>query len=62
MKKAFTLAEIMIVLVIIGVILWYIPVTHEWMVDLYNNNILVNVVVNICIGIFNGIKRIFVSN
>ena len=61
-KQYVMLFIIIAVLVIIGVILWYIPVTHEWMVDLYNNNILVNVVVNICIGIFNGIKRIFVSN
>lgn len=58
-KQYVTLFIIIAVLIIIGLILWAIPPTHDWMLDLYNNNVIVKIVANIFIGIFNGIGKVF---
>lgn len=60
-KQYVTLFIVILVLISIGLILWIIPPTHEWMVDLYNNNIFIKTIVNIFIGIFNGIGKIVLS-
>lgn len=58
-KQYLMLFIIIAVLIIVGLILWVIPPTHDWMLDLYNNNIIVKIIANIFIGIFNGIGKIF---
>ena len=51
------------IIIIIGLILWIIPPTHNMMVDIYENNIIIKVIVNIIISIikafFETIKSIF---
>ena len=56
-KQYLTLLIVIVVLIVIGLILWIIPPTHDWMLGLYNNNIFIKTVVNIFIGIFNGIGK-----
>ena len=56
-KQYLTLLIVIVVLIAIGLILWIIPPTHDWMLGLYNNNIFIKTVVNIFIGIFNGIGK-----
>ena len=60
-KQFLMLLIVIAVLVIAGLIMWVIPPTHDWMMDLYNNNILIRIIANIFIGIFNGIGKI-ISN
>ena len=56
-KQYVTLLIIILALIVIGAILWIIPPTHDWMLDLYNSNIFIKTIVNIFIGIFNGIGK-----
>lgn len=58
-KQYLMLFIIVAVLIIVGLILWAIPPTHDWMLDLYNNNIIVKIIADIFIGICNGIGKIF---
>ncbi len=60
-KQYVTLFIVIMVLIGIGLILWIIPPTHDWMLELYNNNIFIKTFVNIFIGIFNGIGKIISS-
>lgn len=60
-KQYVTLFIVIMILVGIGFILWIIPPTHEWMLDVYNSNIFIKTFVNIFIGIFNGIRKIISS-
>ena len=48
---------VMLFIIVIGLILWVIPPTHDWMLNLYNDNIFIKTIVNIFIGIFNGIGK-----
>lgn len=50
-----------ITLVLIFLILWWIPTSHSWMVKMYNENIAIQIIVNIIIGIFGGIAK-FIKN
>lgn len=50
-----------ITLVLIFLILWWIPASHSWMVKMYNENIAIQIIVNIIIGIFGGIAK-FIKN
>ena len=47
------------VLVIIVGVLWLIPPTHEYMINLYNTNLIVKIITDIIIGIFHGIIKFF---
>lgn len=61
LKDFITILLVIIVLVIIFLILWVIPYTHNWMLGLYEENLFIRIIVNIFIGIFNGIVT-FVKN
>ena len=56
-KQYVMLFIIIAILIVIGLILWVIPPTHDWMLNLYNDNIFIKTIVNIFIGIFNGIGK-----
>lgn len=60
-KDFLTIFLVILVLVIIFLILWAIPYTHNWMISLYEENLFIRIIVNIFIGIFNGIVT-FVKN
>lgn len=66
-RHKWTWREIRILLIIILVIislfgiLWIIPSTHDWMIEIYNSNILVKIFVNIILGIIYGIGEFFKS-
>ena len=47
------------VLVVIFGVLWLIPPTHEYMINLYNTNLIVKIITDIIIGIFQGIIKFF---
>lgn len=50
---------IITVVIVLFMILWAVPASRMWMVNLYDSNVLVKIVVNIFIGIINGIKEFF---
>ena len=56
-KQYVMLFIIIAILIVIGLILWVIPPTHDWMLNLYNDNIFIKTIVNIFIGIFSGIGK-----
>lgn len=56
-KKTRTLIIIIAILSIIGAILWYIPATHEMMLDLYNSNIVIKTLIDIVISIVTALFR-----
>ena len=59
-KKDFLiLFSITILIALTFTILWNIPKTHNWMMDLYNNNVPIKIIVNIIIGVFKGIEKFF---
>lgn len=58
-KDFITLAIVIMVLISIFMILWWIPETHNWMIEIYNNNLVVRIIVNIIIGIYKGIIQFF---
>ena len=59
-KKDFLiLFSIIILIALTFTILWNIPKTHNWMMDLYNNNVPIKIIVNIIIGVFKGIEKFF---
>lgn len=58
-KDIITIILVLVVLAIIFLILWVIPFTHDWMMNLYNDNLFIRIIVNILIGIFNGIVIFF---
>lgn len=58
-KDFITVAIVIMVLILIFMILWVIPDTHNWMMDIYNNNFIVKIIVNIIIGIYKGIIQFF---
>ena len=51
----------LLILIIIFSVLWLIPNTHEVMVNLYNDNLFVRIIVNIFMGIYQGIVK-FIKN
>ena len=55
LKDYITIFAVIFALVIIFLILWVVPPTHEWMMGLYNENLVVQIIVNIIIGIGKGI-------
>ena len=59
LKDFVTIAIVIIVLIVIFLILWIIPSTHAWMINLYEENLVVNILVKLVIGIYNGIITFF---
>ena len=55
LKDYITIFAVIVALVIIFLILWVVPPTHKWMMELYNENLVVQIIVNIIIGIGKGI-------
>lgn len=45
------------IVIIVFVILWFIPPTHNWMVDFYENNVIIKTVIDIIIAIVVGIFK-----
>lgn len=58
-KDFLTLLIVIAILILIFIILWIIPQTHDGMLEIYNNNFVVKIVVNIIVGIGKGIAQFF---
>ena len=58
-KDFLTIILVIGVLVIIVGVLWLIPPTHEYMLNLYDTNLIVKIITDIIIGIFQGIIKFF---
>lgn len=64
-KHKWTLKDFLTIILVIGVlviivgVLWLIPPTHEYMLNLYNTNLIVRIITDIIIGIFQGIIKFF---
>ena len=64
-KHKWTLKDFLTIILVIGVlviivgVLWLIPPTHEYMINLYNTNLIVKIITDIIIGIFQGIIKFF---
>ena len=64
-KHKWTFKDFLTVILVIGVlviivgVLWLIPPTHEYMLNLYNTNLIVKIITDIIIGIFQGIIKFF---
>lgn len=56
--SALTIIILITILIIILLILWWIPSTHEWMVNLYKDNFIVKLLVDIISNIFKSIISI----
>lgn len=50
---------LILILCLIIFILWLIPPTHELLLELYESNLFIRIIVNITIGIFQGIINFF---
>ena len=64
-KKFLEQLKILGILAIVFITIWIFPPTHKMLVDVYEGNIiiktLVDVIISIVLGIFNGIKK-FIFN
>jgi curved DNA-binding protein CbpA len=58
-KDFVTLIIVILVLAIIFSILWLIPPVRNWMLNIYNENLAIKIIVNVIIGIFKGIAQFF---
>lgn len=58
-KDIVTISIVIIVLILIFLILWAIPSTHAWMINLYEENLIVNILVKLVIGIYEGVISFF---
>lgn len=58
-KERITLIIAIITIIILFLIFWNIPQTHNMMMNLYNDNIVIKIIVNIVVGFFNSIGRFF---
>lgn len=64
-KHKWTLKDFLTIILVIGVlviivgVLWLIPPTHEYILNLYNTNLIVKIITDIIIGIFQGIIKFF---
>lgn len=58
-KDFIIIFAVIAILIFIGYILWIIPPSHNWLVELYNSNIVVKIFTNIIIGIVKGIGHFF---
>lgn len=58
-KDFLLIGLVILILIFIFFLLWVIPSTHEWLINLYNDNFLIRILVNIFIGIFQGIIKFF---
>lgn len=48
---------VIIIMIIIFAILWFIPPTHDWMVDFYKQNPILKTIIDIVVSIISGIFR-----
>ena len=58
-KDFLTVLLVLVAVAIIICLLWIIPPTHAYMLNVYNSNVVVRILVNVVIGIFKGIVRFF---
>ncbi len=64
-KHKWTFKDILTIILVIGAlaiivgVLWLIPPTHEYMLNLYNTNLIVRIFTDVVIGIFQGFVRFF---
>lgn len=59
LKDFIIIGIVILVLTFIFSILWLIPSTHEWLVQIYEENFLIKILVDIIRGIFQGIIKFF---
>lgn len=58
-KERITLIIVIMTIAILFYIFWNIPKTHNMMMNLYNDNILIKIIANIVVGFFNSIGSFF---
>lgn len=58
-KEFLSIVLAIMILVIILLVLWWIPPTHEWMVNMYENNIAIKMIADIIIGMCRGMADFF---
>lgn len=54
-KDFVVIGLVILALIFIIFILWVIPSTHEWILQLYNGNLFIRIITNIFVGLFQGI-------
>lgn len=59
LKDFLVIGLAILILTFIFFILWLIPPTHEWLLKLYNDNFVINLIVRIILGIYQGIIKFF---
>lgn len=59
LKDFLVIGLVILSLIVIFFILWLIPPTHKWLLQLYNENFLIKIIVNIFIGICQGVVKFF---
>ena len=62
-KKTLKLLIIIAVIILVFTIAWYIPPTHDWMVNIYESNPIIRTIIDtlggVVTGFFNGIGMFF---
>lgn len=58
-KEFLSIALTILIIIIIFLILWWIPPTHEWMINMYENNIVIKTVADVIIGMCKGFSGFF---
>ena len=54
-ENIFDFFIVLVIMTIIITALWFIPPTHEWMVNFYEQNPILKIIVDIIVGIVKGI-------
>ena len=64
-KRVWDLFKVLAIIIIIMVAIWFFPPTHDWLMQFYEQNIIVQTIVNVVIGIVkaigNGIYTFFTN-
>ena len=51
-RKLPYLLLVILILIVIGAILWFVPATHSYLVSMYENNIIIRKLVNVIVSLF----------
>ena len=51
-RKLPYLLLVILILIVIGTILWFVPTTHSYLVSMYENNIIIRKLVNVIVSLF----------
>ena len=59
LREVKNILTIIIVILAIFLVLWIIPTTRAWLINLYDTNLIIKIIVNIIAGIVEGTKKFF---